>query len=230
MNIPSNNRNITSVILYGGTGQAKVVRPIIEHQGVNIVAIFDDTNGTKPPFEDIPIYYGFESLIKWSKRNNIDNVGFVVCIGNPHGAARCEIAKKVSELGLIPYSVIDKSSIIADNCILGSGIQVMAGTVIMPEVIIGDQCIVNTKASIDHESIIEDGCEIGPGATLCGCVNMKVNSWVCAGATITPRCIIGKNSIVGAGAVVINNVNNNIVVAGVPAKEINSINKEFQQK
>ncbi len=230
MNPTQNLVKIKHVILYGGTGQAKVVRPIIESQGARVVAVFDDTKGLKSPFEDVSIYCGFGALKKWINNNKINNLGFVVCIGNPNGLARYKIAKKVSELGLIPYSVIDKSSIIADNCILGSGIQVMAGTVIMPEVIIGDQCIVNTKASIDHESIIEDGCEIGPGATLCGCVNMKVNSWVCAGATITPRCIIGKNSIVGAGSAVVNNVNNNIVVAGVPAKEIYSINKEFQQK
>ena len=223
MNIPSNNKNITSVILYGGTGQAKVVRPIIEHQGVNIVAIFDDTNGTKPPFEDIPIYYGFESLIKWSKRNNIDNVGFVVCIGNPHGAARCEIAQKLSELGYIPYSVVDPSAIISNSSCIGEGVQIMAGAVIMPEVVIGNQCIINTRASIDHESIIDNGCEVSPGATLCGCVTMNFNSWVGAGATISPRCIIGKNSIVGAGAVVIDHVEDNSVVVGIPAKKIRNV-------
>ena len=106
MTILDKKNKIKSVILYGGTGQAKVVRPIIENQqGANVVAIFDDTEGLKSPFEDIPIYHGFDSLIEWSKTNNIDNIGFVVCIGNPHGAKRCEISLKIEKLGFTPYSI-----------------------------------------------------------------------------------------------------------------------------
>jgi acetyltransferase-like isoleucine patch superfamily enzyme len=52
---------------------------------------------------------------------------------------------------------------------------------------------------------------------------MNFNSWVGAGATISPRCIIGKNSIVGAGAVVIDHVEDNSVVVGIPAKKIRNV-------
>ena len=58
---------------------------------------------------------------------------------------------------------------------------------------------------------------------MCGCVTMNFNSWVGAGATISPRCIIGKNSIVGAGAVVIDHVEDNSVVVGIPAKKIRNV-------
>ena len=40
------------VLLYGGTGQAKVVRPIIEYYGSTIDAVIDDTPDLTPPFED----------------------------------------------------------------------------------------------------------------------------------------------------------------------------------
>jgi len=48
------------VILWGGTGQAKLNRPIIEYWGSKVVAIFDDTVGLESPFPDIRIYYGYE--------------------------------------------------------------------------------------------------------------------------------------------------------------------------
>ena len=219
MSILYNRRNIKSVILYGGTGQAKVVRPIIERQGAKVVAVFDDIDGIKSPFKDIPIYHGFKSLIRWSDNINIDNIGFVVCIGNPRGDARYEISKKILDLGFTPYSVVDPSAVICDTAVIGEGIQIMSGAIIMPEVEIGEYCIVNTKASIDHECIISSGCEVGPGATLCGLVKMNFNSWVCAGATVIPKCIIGRNSIIGAGAVVINHVEDNSVFVGIPAKK-----------
>ncbi len=39
------NKLPKEIILYGGTGQAKVVRPIIEHYGSKVIAVFDDTPG-----------------------------------------------------------------------------------------------------------------------------------------------------------------------------------------
>jgi len=207
------------LFLYGGTGQAKVVRPIIEYYGSKIIAVFDDTENLKPPFNDIELYYGFESLLKWKKSINISEVGFLITIGNPHGNIRLELHEKLKNEGFVPATIIHPKAIIADNCNIGIGSQIMAGAVIMPEVKIGIQCIINTKASIDHECIIDDGCEVAPGATLCGCVKMHRNSWVCAGATILPRITIGKNSVVGAGAVVINDIEDDHTVAGIPAKK-----------
>ena len=48
------------IIFFGGTGQAKVVRPIIEYNGSKVVAVFDDTPKLQKPFQDIPLYLGNE--------------------------------------------------------------------------------------------------------------------------------------------------------------------------
>ena len=47
-----------NVIFWGGTGQAKVVRPIIEAYGGKLVAVFDDNPKLPPPFPDVPLFYG----------------------------------------------------------------------------------------------------------------------------------------------------------------------------
>ena len=41
------------IILYGGTGQSKVVKPIIEYYGSKVIAVFDDTENLEPPFKDV---------------------------------------------------------------------------------------------------------------------------------------------------------------------------------
>ena len=51
------NQFPSEIILYGGTGQAKVVRPIIEYYGSRLVAIFDDTPNLKKPFHDVSLYF-----------------------------------------------------------------------------------------------------------------------------------------------------------------------------
>ena len=99
----------------------------------------------------------------------------------------------------------------------------MAGAVISPEVEIGQDCIVNTNATVDHESFLESGVEIAPGATLCGLVKVGTNGFVGAGATVLPRVQIGSDAIVGAGAVVTRNVEKGQTVVGVPAKPLKGL-------
>ena len=54
-------------------------------------------------------------------------------------------------------------------------------------------------------------------------VTIKRNAWICAGAIICPGVTIGENSVVGAGSVVTKDVDDNVVVAGNPAKFIKNI-------
>jgi len=55
-----------------------------------------------------------------------------------------------------------------------------------------------------------------------GKVWIRKNVWIGANATILPGVTIGENSVVAAGAVVTNDVPDNSVVGGVPAKIIKS--------
>lgn len=208
------------MVLYGGTGQAKVVRPIIEHYGSKVVAVFDDTPSLTSPFPDVPIYEGWQELLSWLETQDRTTLGFCVTIGNPHGRARLRIHDQLAALGLQPATVVHPTAWIADNAEIGIGCQIMAGAIVCAEARLGRACIVNTGASVDHEDILEDGAEVAPGAILCGIVHMGIASWVCAGATVLPRIRIGADAIVGAGAVATRDVPSATTVVGVPARPI----------
>lgn len=214
------NRFPPRVILWGGTGQAKVVRPIIEYCGSKVVAVFDDTPDLTSPFPDVPLYRGREGFYRWLEVQERRGIGFVVAIGNPHGRFRLKFEEFLSKEGLEPVTLAHPTAWIADNAQIGIGCQFMAGAIVAPEAKIGRQCIINTRASVDHECILEDGVEIAPGATLCGLVHAEVNAWICTGATVLPRIHIGADAIVGAGAVVTRDVPAEVTVVGVPAKII----------
>jgi acetyltransferase-like isoleucine patch superfamily enzyme len=57
---------------------------------------------------------------------------------------------------------------------------------------------------------------------LCKPILIKRNAWIGAGATVLPGVTIGENAVVAAGAVVSQDVQDNTVVGGIPAKIIKS--------
>jgi sugar O-acyltransferase (sialic acid O-acetyltransferase NeuD family) len=206
------------VFLWGAIGQAKHIRPIIEHYGSKLTAVFDERATLSSPFDDVPIYHGWDEFLNWMDKKNRSAMGFCIGFGAPRGRERLELHEKLTQMGLQSVKVIHPSAIIAESAIIGTGSQVMAGSIIGPEAHLGTSCIINAKVNVDHDNILGDGVEIAPGATLCGVVTVGENTFIGAGATILPGIKIGQDAVVGAGSVVNKDVPEKTTVIGIPAK------------
>jgi acetyltransferase-like isoleucine patch superfamily enzyme len=93
------------------------------------------------------------------------------------------------------------------------------------EVELGRSCIINTGATVDHESRLGDGVHVCPGAHLAGCVVVESFVMIGTGAVVLPRIRIGARSIVGAGAVVTRDVEPGSVVVGNPARVVRRVSE-----
>jgi sugar O-acyltransferase (sialic acid O-acetyltransferase NeuD family) len=208
------------IIIWGGSDQCRVNYYILKELGYKIEAIVDDTPKKSSPIQSIPLLSGKNDLNDFlnNHKNKNKKFGFVLAIGNPFGYVRIKLQSYLTGLGLIPISFLDPTAYICKSVSYGKGLQVMPSAIIHNNVIINDQCIVNTKALVEHDCFLSDGVEIGPGAVLCGRVFVGNNSWVGANATINPRVKIGDNVIIGSGAVVTKDTPDNVVLVGVPAK------------
>jgi sugar O-acyltransferase (sialic acid O-acetyltransferase NeuD family) len=208
------------IVMWGAADQARVNRPILEALGCKVEVLVDDTPGLVSPFNGVPLVHGWEGLCKWLSNENAAELGFVLAIGNPYGHVRSALNARLIEIGLTPVSFSDKTALISSSAVYAEGLQVMPQALVHNDVRIHRQCIINTKALVEHDCELESGVEIGPGAVLCGRVHVGANTWIGAGATIRPRVRIGKNTIVGAGAVVVSDIPDGVVVVGVPAKSL----------
>lgn len=138
-----------------------------------------------------------------------------VALGN--NRLRMEWMERLSKIGFIIPTIIHPFSYVSEKSSIGNGTIIMAGAVVNVGTIIGRGCIINTSSSVDHDCIIEDGVHISPGAHIGGSVSIGEYTWICIGSCVANNIKIGKNVIVAAGAVVIRNVPDNVMVAGVPA-------------
>ncbi|MFN8388037.1 MAG: NeuD/PglB/VioB family sugar acetyltransferase [Anaerolineales bacterium] len=209
-------------VLWGGTGQAKVLREIMTD--LELVAVFDNNPDVPSPFEDIPLYSGMKEFQVWlQSQPNKNEIGFLVAIGGDRGVDRLAIHDNLESVGLRPLIAKHSSAVIAAGVKIGSGSHILAGAVICVDAVIGRSCIVNTSASVDHESILGDGVHVCPGARLAGLVKVEQFATIYSGAVVIPRITIGEGAVVAAGAVVINDVPSYTMVAGNPAKIIRKL-------
>jgi len=208
------------IFLWGAIGQTKLVRPVIEHFGSKLVAIFDDRMDLPSPYEDVPLNHGWDAFLHWIEGKDKSKLGFCLSLNAPRGRQRLAMHDQLIAVGVEPVTLAHPSAIIAKDAVIGPGSQIMAGAIIGPEARLGKCCYINTNSSVDHDDILGDGTEVSPGATLCGVVTLGKNVWIGAGATVLPGINIGENAVVGAGAVVNKDVAENTTVVGVPAKPL----------
>ena len=107
-----------------------------------------------------------------------------------------------------------------ENVEFGRGVIVCVGAIITVNVTIGDFSQLNFGCTLGHESQIGRGCLINPGANISGGVILEDGVLVGTGAQVLQYLRIGREAIVGAGAVVTRDVPPGITVVGVPARPI----------
>jgi acetyltransferase EpsM len=201
--IKQNFPKMNQVYLYGAGGHAKVVLDILKLNGIIVPEIFDDNPNVKS-FMGIPVSH--------------EDVCFPLLISIGSNSVRKNIAGRFGSSAEYSSAVRSKQAIISETVVMGEGTVVMQNVVIQSSVKIGKHCIINTKASIDHDCMIRDYVHIAPGAILCGNVEIGEGSFIGAGTTVIPGVKIGKWSVIGAGAVVVKDIPDYALAYGNPCK------------
>ena len=78
----------------------------------------------------------------------------------------------------------------------------------------------NTSAIVEHDCHVHEFSHVAPRACLAGGVIVGPETHIGMGAMILENRRVGANCVIGAGAVVLGDVPDGTVVAGVPAKPI----------
>lgn len=200
----------------GASGHGKVVADTAQCCGWDQVDFFDDawpsltSNGSWLVVGDSDAMY--------ARLQNYQ--GVIVAIGN-NVVRQAKLAALIEAHAPV-VSLVHPAAVISQYAALGPGSVVFAGAVVNVGAKVGLGAILNTGSSVDHDCVLGDTVHVSPGSRLAGAVCVGARSWIGIGACVKQLIKIGSDVVVGAGAAVVSDVPDGVVVAGIPAKVIST--------
>lgn len=212
------------VVLYGAGNVGKMVAYLLSYrEDVAVAAMVDDNRdvwGTE--VRGIPVVGGGDKLAELLA----DGVTGAICsIGD--NKARGRISTMLSDMGFQLVNAIHPTAMISPDVQMGVGCIVAAGVILYVDPVIGNHVYFDAGALVSHDCVVGDNCLISAGVTIGARIDIGRNVLVGLGASVmTPkwgqesRLRVGDNAVIGMGAVVMEDVPENAVVVGVPAKVV----------
>lgn len=133
---------------------------------------------------------------------------------------------------------IEPGAIIRDKVLIQKNAVIMMGAVINIGAEIGEGTMVDMNAVLGARAKVGKNSHIGAGAVVAGVLEppskspceIGDNVLIGANAVVLEGVKIGSNSVVAAGSVVVEDVPENVVVAGSPAKIIKHVDDKTKDK
>lgn len=205
---------VKQLVIIGAGGFAKSAVDSMDHRAYRICGFIDE----RP---DKLEHIGYPVLAhSLDELENVDSYCYFVAIGN--SVKRKYWFGELERRGLRIESIVDPSAIVSPLASLGRGCFVGKLAVINNNAIVEDDCVVNTMALVEHGCHLRKHVNMSTRAVINGDVQVGEGAFLGSCSVTIGQLSIGAWSTVGAGAVVIRDVEPNVTVAGVPAKPIES--------
>lgn len=205
------------IVIVGAGGHACEIVWLAQRCRRKVKGFLDDTLEKQgKDFLGIPVLGLIES------RNNYLDCDFIIAIGNPR--SRKKIIDNFFSGAIYSYAtLIDPSSLLGENIKVGEGSMICAGSILTINVEIGKHCIVNINSTLSHGSKLLNYVTIAPNVSISGDVSIKNLVEVGANSSIREKITIHDGAIIGMGAVVIKDIEENCIMVGNPARFLKRI-------
>lgn len=197
------------LVVFGGGGHGLVVGEAASLSGVSIAGVMDDR-------ADPPAACRGEGAMPWLGPIRAPDGGWILGIGDV--VARRVLLGRLGEIPGRAATVVHPAAFVSSSAVLGRGVFVGPGAVVHARARVGDHAIVNTGSVVEHDCDVGENSHIAPRVVLGGAARVGRDTLVGLGSSVLPGVWLGDGCVVGAGAVVLSNVADGLVVVGVPAR------------
>jgi len=133
---------------------------------------------------------------------------------------------------------IEPGAIIRDMVEIGDNCVIMMGAVVNIGAVIGEKTMLDMNVVVGGRAIVGNNCHIGAGTVLAGVIEppsadpviIEDDVMIGANVVILEGIKVGKGAVIAAGSIVINDVEPNMVMAGIPAKPLKKVDDKTKSK
>jgi tetrahydrodipicolinate N-acetyltransferase len=133
---------------------------------------------------------------------------------------------------------IEPGAIIRDMVKIGDNAVIMMGALLNIGVVVGEGTMIDMNATLGGRVQVGKMCHVGAGSVLAGVIEppsaqpvvIEDDVMIGANAVILEGVRVGAGAVVAAGAVVVEDVPANAVVAGIPARVIKMVDDKTKSK
>ncbi len=206
-----------AVIIGAGT-QGQVYASYLKEAGINIIGFIDDNLDLEgQEVIGIPVLGKYKDLFTDEFKNKIQDVYCPIGVNS----VRSEYLSTLKKEGYGIPGFLHHTVSIAPDVTIGEAVYMLAGNIVMPHTTIGNYIMINMDSTIAHHVTLEDGVFMSSGVNIGALINVRENAYIGMGVTaMTGVKEIGKETLIGAGTVIIKDVPEYTTVVGNPGRVI----------
>lgn len=118
------------------------------------------------------------------------------------------------------FTYIDKSALVGEFVEIGEGSIICPNCIVTTNIKLGNCTILNIGTQIGHDVILKDYCSLMPNVDIGGCSIINEKVFIGTNSTIIPSKVISENTVIGAGAIVVKDIEVSGTYVGNPAKRL----------
>jgi sugar O-acyltransferase (sialic acid O-acetyltransferase NeuD family) len=205
------------LVIYGLGETAELAYEYFTHDSIYEVIAFtvDKEYITESSHLNLPII-DFDLIETFYPQNEIEL--FIGASFTKLNRTRMKMYKAAKTKGYHCASYISSKAFVWHNAEIGENAFILENNVIQHKVKIGNNVILWSGNHIGHQTIIEDNVSLSSHCVISGFCTIGANSFLGVNCTFNDKIKLGKDNLVGSGALIVKNTEDGKLMIGAPAK------------
>jgi sugar O-acyltransferase (sialic acid O-acetyltransferase NeuD family) len=205
------------IVVVGSGETAEIAYEYFTHDSAHTVVAF----AVESEFLAVDTLFGLPVVPLESLASRFDPAtysAFVAVSSTQLNRVRARLFRAVKEQGFDCASYVSSRAFVWRNVEIGENVFIFENNVLQHHVRVGNNVVLWSGNHIGHRSVIQDNCFVTSHVVVSGFCDIGESSFIGVNSTFVDGVSVGRDVVVGAGAVVTQNLEARGVYVGNPAR------------